>query len=212
MSLTSQLYFQFVQDDIALDAGIRLLPMMFLMIIASILTGTLLGKGFWFLPFVLVGGILVVIGGALMYSIVEVDTNSAPIYGFSILLGFGAGLFTQGPISVVQSLFPADRVADATAFVGFGQVVGIAIMLAVANAIFLNKATDAIEQLIPDTPLTEVQNAISGVGSELFRNLSGNLRTAVLQAIVESMNNVYILVIVAGALTVVSCPFLKRQK
>jgi len=186
--------------------------MMFLMIFGSILTGTFLGKNFWFTPFALVGGILVVIGGALMYARVEVDSNAASIYGYSVLLAFGAGLFTQGPISVVQSLFPADRVADATAFVGFGQVVGIAIMLAVANAIFLNKAINAIEHLLPDTPLGEVQAAISGVQSDLFKNLSGDLRSAVLQAIFDSMNNVYILVIVAGAVTVVLCPFLKRPK
>ena len=186
--------------------------MMFLMIFGSILTGTLLGKNFPFAPFALVGGILVVIGGALMYTQVSVDTKTAPVYGYSVLLGFGAGLFTQGPISVVQSLFPADRVADATAFVGFGQVVGIAIMLAVSNAVFLNKATDSIDRLLPDTPLSEVQAAISGVGSDLVGNLSGDLRSAVLRAIVNSMNDVYILVMVAGAVTVVLCPFLKRQK
>ena len=186
--------------------------MMFLMIFASILTGTLLGKNFLFAPLALVGGILVVIGGALMYALVEVDTKAAPIYGYSVLMGFGAGLFTQGPISVVQSLFPAGRVADATAFVGFGQVAGIAIMLAISNAVFLNKATNGIEHLLPGTPLSEVQAAISGVSSDLLRNLNGDLRTAVLQAIVDSMNNAYILVIVAGAVTVVSCPFLKLQR
>ena len=186
--------------------------MMFLMILGSIVTGTLLGRSSPFTPFALVGGILVIIGGALMYARVGVNTSAAPIYGYSVLLGLGAGLFTQGPISVVQSLFPADRVADATAFVGFGQVVGIAIMLAVSNAIFLNKATNSINQLLPGTPLGEVQAAISGVGSDLFRDLSGDLRNAVLQAIVDSMKNVYILVIVAGAVTVVLCPFLKRQE
>lgn len=147
-----------------------------------------------------------------MYTKVEVTTSAAPIYGYSVLLAFGVGLFTQGPISVVQSLFPADRVADATAFVGFGQVVGIAIMLAVANAIFLNEATIGIQQVLPDTPVRDVQAAIQGVGSELFRNLNSTLKTAVLQAIVSSMNTVYILVIVAGAVTLILCPFLKRQK
>ncbi|PVH99814.1 putative MFS drug efflux transporter [Periconia macrospinosa] len=206
------LYFQFVQSDKALDAGIRLLPSIFLMIFGSIVTGTMLGKGFWFLPFVLCGSVLVIVGGSLMYTNVEVHTSAAPIYGYSVLMAFGVGLFTQGPISVVQSLFPADRVADATAFIGFGQVVGIAIMLAVANAIFLNKATIGIQHLLPDTPLAEVQAAIQGVGSELFRNLNSVLREAVLQAVVDSMNTAYILVIVAGAVSLVLCPFFKRQK
>lgn len=145
-----------------------------------------------------------------MYTLVGIDTKAAPIYGYSILMAFGVGLFTQGPISVVQSLFPADRIADATAFIGFGQVLGIAIMLAVANALFLNKATNSIELLLPDTPLDEVQAAISGAGSELFENLSGDLKKDVLQAIVDSVNSAYILVFVAGAVSIVLCPFIKR--
>ena len=60
--------------------------------------------------------------------------------------------------------------------------------------------------------LGEVQAAISGVGSKLFGDLSGDLKNAVLQAVVDSMDNVYVLVIVAGALTVVLCPFLKRPR
>jgi hypothetical protein len=186
--------------------------MMFLMIFGSILTGTLLSKGFWFAPLAFLGGILVIIGSTLMYTMVEVDTNASPIYGYSVLIALGCGLFTQGPISVVQSLFPAERIADATAFVGFGQVAGIAIMLAVANAIFLNQATNGIQALLPDIPLSEVQGAIQGVGSELFRNINASQRASILQSVVGSMNTVYILIIVAGAVTAVLCPLLKRPQ
>ncbi|KAM3083610.1 hypothetical protein ACMFMG_004255 [Clarireedia jacksonii] len=211
-SLVFIYFIPFVQDDQALDAGIRLLPSIVLMIFGSIMTGTLLSKSFWFMPLALTGSTLVVIGSSFMCALVEVDTKAAAIYGYSILMALGVGLFTQGPISVVQALFPADRVADATAFIGFGQVAGIAIMLAVANAIFLNTAMKKIEVLLPDTPLKDVQAAISGTGSKLFNTMSGDLKNAVLQAIVDSINTVYILVIVAGALAFVLCPFLKRQK
>jgi hypothetical protein len=182
------------------------------MIFGSITTGTLLSKNISFTPLALTGSILVIIGSSLMYSLVEVDTKAAAIYGYSILMALGVGLFTQGPISVVQSLFPADRVADATAFIGFGQVAGIAIMLAVANAVFLNTATDKIQVLLPNAPLKEVQAAISGTGSELFNTMSGDLKNSVLQAIVESIQDAYILVIVAAALSFVLCPFLQRRK
>jgi hypothetical protein len=182
------------------------------MILGSIVTGTLLSKNIWFLPLVLTGSVFLVLGSTLMYTLVGVDTKAAPIYGYSILMALGVGLFTQGPISVVQSLFPAHRISDATAFIGFAQVLGIAIMLAVANALFLNKATDGIQNLLPNTPLSEVQAAVSGAGSELFQSLTGSLRNDVLQAIVDSINSVYILLLVAGAVPIVLCPFLKRPK
>ncbi|KAH8719434.1 putative MFS drug efflux transporter [Phaeosphaeriaceae sp. PMI808] len=206
------LYFQFVQNDKALDAGIRLLPMMFLMIFGSILTGILQSKGLRFMPFALVGGILTAIGSALMYALVEVHTTASHIYGFSVIIAFGCGLYTQGPISVVQSLFPAERVADATAFVGFGQVMGVAIMLAIANAVFLNQVTIRVEQLIPDTSLPQVQAAIQGVGSELFKSSSENIRAAILQVIVDSLNKTYLLVVVAGAVTAILSLLLKPKK
>lgn len=153
-----------------------------------------------------------VIGAAFMYALIQINTNAAPIYGYNILLAFGAGLFTQRPISVVQAKLPANRVADATAFIGFGQIVGIAIILSVASAVFLNTATNGIMRLLPlpDTPVPQVQAAITGVGSELFRNLSDTLRRGVLEVIVDSINDAYILIMVAGALTVVLSVFMKR--
>jgi hypothetical protein len=185
---------------------------MFLMIFASILTGTFLGRGFRFVPFALFGGVMVLIGGALMYTFVRADTNASYLYGFSVLIGFGAGLYTQGPISVVQSLFPADRVADATAFIGFGQVLGIAIMLAVANAIFLNEATDGIQQLLPGSPLNEVQSAIQGVQSDLINDAGDMTRAGIDAVVVDAINNAYILVMVAAALTVILTLFMKRSR
>jgi hypothetical protein len=205
-----QLFFQFVQHERTLEAGVRLLPMMFLMIAASILTGTLLGKGFNFRPFALCGGVMVLIGGALMFTLVRAETNASYVYGFSVLIGFGAGLYTQGPISVIQSLFLAERVADATAFIGFGQVLGIAIMLAVANAIFLNKATDGIQQVLPGAPLMALQSAIQGVQSDLISNVDDSIKAAIDAIVVDAINNAYILVMVAAALTIILTLFMKR--
>ncbi|KAJ8058262.1 hypothetical protein OCU04_012457 [Sclerotinia nivalis] len=65
------------------------------MIFGSITTGILLSKSFSFLPLVLTGSMLVVIGGSLMYALVGVDTKAASIYGYSILIALGVGLFTQ---------------------------------------------------------------------------------------------------------------------
>ena len=163
------------------------------------------------MPFSLAGGVLVLVGAVLMYTQVGIDTNPSPIYGFSVLIGFGAGLYTQGPISVVQSLFPTDRIADATAFIGFGQVLGIAIMLAVANAIFLNIATGDIEQLLPGSPPAEIQSAIQGVSSDLLDSQDEQVLRQINQVVVNSINKAYILIIIAAALTILLAPFTKRH-
>jgi hypothetical protein len=111
----------------------------------------------------------------------------------------------------VQSLFPASRISDATAFIGFGQVLGIAIMLAVANAIFLNKATDGIQSLLPEASLSEVQSAIQGVPSSIVDNASATVRASIDAVVVDAINNAYILIMVAGALTIVLAPCMRRH-
>lgn len=182
------------------------------MIFGSILNGAMLSKYGHFKPWAFSGGLLVVIGAALMYGLVGVDTSAAPIYGFTVILAFGAGLFTQGPISVVQGMVPPDRIADATAFVGFGQIGGSAIMLSIAYSVFINTATNDISALLPTAPISEVQAAIAGVGSQFFDSLDPTTRNEVLEIIVNSINDSYILVMVAGALTVVTSVFMERKK
>nr|POE61028.1 efflux pump patc [Quercus suber] len=109
-------------------------------------------------------------------------------------------------------MVPPNRIADATAFVGFGQIGGSAIMLSIANAVFLNTATNGINSLLPDTPMSQVQAAIAAAGSQLFDSLSDALRRSVLEIIVNSINDAYILIIVAGALTAVTSVFIERKR
>ena len=63
------IFFQFTRSDSALESGVRLLPYIFLMIFAIISNGAILSAYGYYMPWYTIGGILVVIGGALMYTI-----------------------------------------------------------------------------------------------------------------------------------------------
>jgi len=47
----------------------------------------------------MLGGLLYLTGGALMYT-VDTETLVARVYSYSIIIGFGDGLFTQASFSV----------------------------------------------------------------------------------------------------------------
>ncbi|KAI9052700.1 hypothetical protein LZ554_002977 [Drepanopeziza brunnea f. sp. 'monogermtubi'] len=205
------IYFQYTRGDSALEAGVRLLPFIFLMIFAVIGNGAVLSAYGYYMPWYTAGGIFIVIGGALMYT-VDTTTSTSAVYGYSILVGFGCGLFAQASFSVAQAVVEPSNVAAAVGFITCAQVTGVTIALAIANAVFLNGSQDKIATLLPAVPLSDIQSAISGGGSDFVKSLSPELQERVLVAIVDSMSKTYILVIVAGAVAVVLSAGMKRER
>ena len=205
------IYFQYTRGDSALDAGVRLLPFIFLMIFAVIGNGAILSAYGYYMPWYTLGGIFVIIGGSLMYT-VGTETATATVYGYSILIGFGTGLFAQASFSVAQAIVDPENVASAVGFITCAQVTGVTIALAIANSVFLNGSQDKIAALLPQVPLSDIQAAIAGAGSDFVDSLSPELQAGVLHAIVDSMSKTYILVITAGAVVLVLSAAMKREK
>jgi hypothetical protein len=205
------IFFQFTRNDSALEAGVRLLPFILLMVFAVISNGAILSAYGYYMPWYTVGGLLVLTGGALMYT-VDQNTSIARVYGYSIILGFGDGLFAQTSFSVAQAIVDPDLIASAVGFITCAQVSGVTIALAIANSVFLNKSQTSISAILPDTPIAEIQAAIAGAGSDFVKSLSATVREEVLTAIVNAMSKTYILVITAGSLAAVLSLAMKREK
>ncbi|KAF7916694.1 hypothetical protein BELL_0181g00130 [Botrytis elliptica] len=206
------IFFQFTRNDSALEAGVRLLPFIILMIFAVISNGAILSAYGYYMPWYTAGGVFVLTGGALMFADVTPDTSIAKIYGFTILIGFGVGLFAQASFSVAQAVVAEELVSSAVGFITCAQVGGVTIALAIANSVFLNGSQEKIQAILPDLPAAEIQQAIAGAGSEFVKNLTEMQQKEVIQAIVESMSKTYAMVITAGALTVVLSLLMKREK
>lgn len=205
------LYFQFTRGDGALESGVRLLPFIMLMIFATISNGAALSKVGFYMPWYLVGGILIVIGGALMFT-VGIATSVSNIYGYTILIGIGAGLFCQASFSVGQASVKPELIASSIGFISTGQITGITLALAIANAVFLNESENGIKAMFPNTPTAEIQQTITGSGSSLFENLSEGDRQRVLVVIVSALSTTYALVIAAGSLVAVLSLLMKRER
>jgi MFS family permease len=205
------IFFQFTRNDSALEAGVRLLPFIFLMIFAVISNGAILSAYGYYMPWYTVGGLLVVTGGALLYT-VDPTTSISRVYGYSVILGFGNGLFAQTSFSVAQAVVEPHLVASAVGFITCAQVSGVTIALAIANSVFLNKSQTSIQAILPNVPKSEIQSAIAGAGSKFVASLSDALKLEVLTAIVSAMSKTYILVITAGALATVLSLGMKRER
>lgn len=205
------LYFQFTRGDTALRSAVRLLPVIFTLVFGSVAGGFLISKLHFYSPFYILGTALGLIGSSLLH-VSTVDTSAAKIYGYTALIGLGAGMYSQAGFAVAQAKVPRNHVGNAIGFLTTGQLVGIVVSLTIGGTVLINNATSGLTQLLPDVPLETVKNAIAGTAGSFFDTLDLETRAAVIDVIVGSIDKVYILTITAGAVGFVASVFLKHER
>ncbi|GAB1215500.1 hypothetical protein ATERTT37_004690 [Aspergillus terreus] len=205
------LFFQFTRNDSAIDAGVRLLPLVCFIVAAMILNGALMSKFGYYMPWYLVGGCLSLVGSVLMYTI-KLGTSTANIYGYMIILGVGGGMYAQASFAVAQGKARPREIPVATGFISLAQLTGGTIALAIANSVFLEKASAGIMAVVPDASKETVQSAISGASSSFFQTLDPDVREAVLAAVTHAISQVYILPITGAAMSISLAIFMPREK
>jgi MFS family permease len=205
------LFFQFTRNDNALDAGVRLLPLIIVMVVVVLANGILMAKFGYYMPWYTVGGLFTVAGSALMFT-VDPNTSVSKIYGYTVLIGLGVGMYLQASFSVAQAVVEPENVPPAVGFITCAQFLGITVALAIANNVFLNQSAEGIQKILPEMFHQDIQAAIEGATSNFVKNLSPDLQKRVLGAIVDAISTTYALVIAAGALVTVLSLVMRREK
>lgn len=181
------LFFQFARNASALSAGVHLLPYVFLLVFACVANGALMSAFGYYMPWYVGGGILVLIGNALLWTVGNNSTTSA-IYGYSVIAGFGAGSIVQAGFSVAQASVDPSMIPVAIGFITCGQIAGATISLAIANAVFLNGSVRDIGKILVNESAAQIQAAVAGSNSELFGTLDPGVRQAVILAIIDNVS------------------------
>ncbi|KAL6697057.1 major facilitator superfamily domain-containing protein [Trichoderma pleuroticola] len=208
------LYFQFTRGDNAIKSAVRLLPMIVTLSALILCNGHLMSRFSYFQPWYVVGGLLTVIGGALLYQITP-ETSSASIYGFEVLIGAGTGCFVQAGYAVIQAVVSPADLAYAISFmmlVKRTQLGGIAFGLSIAGSIFINKSLAGLSSVLPDVPRSQLQFAIAGTSGDFIRSLPGALRDQAIASIVAALRSVFVPVFVGGAVCLVVSVFFTQRK
>lgn len=205
------LFFQFTRNDSAVEAGVRLLPLVCVLVFAVIVNGALMSKYGYYQPWYLAGSCLALIGSALMYT-VTLETSNSRIYGYQVLLGIGAGMYAQAGYAIAQVKVKPHEVPQAIGFISLAQIGGATIALAIANSVFLNQATNGILAILPNESRDVVQSALSGAGSTFFETLNSSVKVAVLEALAYAISRVYILAMTGASLSIVLAIFMPIEK
>ncbi|KAK3376404.1 major facilitator superfamily domain-containing protein [Lasiosphaeria ovina] len=208
------IYFQFVHSDSAIQAAVRLLPFIIITVFTNVAAGYLLSKVRYYMPIYLVGGVLITLGGALLMSFLDSATSIGKIYGFQIIIAVGTGLTIQLGYAVATLTVKPEDIGNAITFQNMSQLGSTVLCLVIAGQVFQSAAVSNLTAALAGNGFApqEITEAIAGAQSALFGELSGALRAAAIDAIVKAMQKSFILVIVAGAVMVVSSVLMKREK
>ncbi|KAH6528397.1 efflux pump DEP3 [Parastagonospora nodorum] len=205
------LYFQFVKDDGALEAGVRLLPLIMFMVVASMANGFLMPR-YGLIPVWYIGGsTLTLIGTALMYTVNDTTSNTS-IYGYNILVGTGAGCYIVAGFAIVQSLVPVHDIANAVGAMTIAQDLGMVLFLAISGSLFHNVAVDKVGKALPEVSTAEIGNLIAGSSSSAFQALSNAEKALVIPEIASAMTRIWAFFLPAATLSVVCSVPLVRAK
>jgi len=149
-----------------------------------------------------------------MYTLVDVHTSNAHIYGYSILMAFGSGLTQQVAYSAAPAIVGHLRAADAVGYINASQIGSIVIALTITSTIFQNIGFSEVQRALQGDGFSavEIHAALAGAKSTVFETVSSEVKQNVVEAIVKAIGEGYILVIVAGAVLVIASLLMKREK
>ena len=217
------LFFQFTQKASALRAAVCLLPFVFMIVISSLVSGQLMARLGYYMPWYVFAGATTLVGNALMCKSRNIhyrtslnyitgtltpSTSVSAIYGYSVLLGLGGGCTLLSAFAIAPALGAPEDEYGAIGCVGVAQPVGNVFFIATASNIFQNLGVAYVAPLVPPELNHNVRPLIAGTSSALFEKLSASVRDDVTAAIIQAMDKTYPLLAAASALCLILAPFM----
>ena len=231
LTAIAALYFQAIQHDTAVQAGIKLLPLLISVVISSVASGGLITAVGYYNPFVLPSMVLLTVGSGMIttfgldspiriwfgYQVIAGMSRPSILYPPQCILtphpGLGIGVGFQTGVLVVQNSVSHEWIPQATACVQFFQSLGGAIFIAVAQAVFQNGLTEGIQRDAPGLPAQAfINSGASQIPEVLAQMHAEQYTTAVLTAYLEGLRNSYFITVACAAAAFVAACGLSWKK
>ncbi|MFJ1563833.1 MDR family MFS transporter [Streptomyces erythrochromogenes] len=208
-------YLQYVDGDSATISGVRTLPMVFGLLIASVFSGNVVSKTGRYRIFPIVGNAVMGIGLYLL-SRMEPDTNSLLESLYMFVLGTGIGLSMQVLTIAVQNTVDYADLGTATSGVTFFRTLGSAFGTAVFGTIYANQLGPALEEAVADVARTTGADPaqLAGAAStpQGVHELDPAAATPIVEAYAEALQTVFLWTVPVAVFGFVVALFLKQVK
>ncbi|KAI1387734.1 major facilitator superfamily domain-containing protein [Hypoxylon trugodes] len=205
------LIFQFTKGDDPLMAGVRILPLICMIVFGCLFNGFAMPKFGYYMPWFVVGNALLIAGAALMTTIDSNISNSA-LYGYTVLIGLGIGAFQSAGIGVASALAPPSEISNVVSVMTIAQIVGIIFALAIPGSIFQNKAILYIASVLPNTPRSDLTQLVTGISGAYYKSLSDSDRALVVDQITRAIREAFYYLVGTTAIGFITSLFLSPKK
>jgi EmrB/QacA subfamily drug resistance transporter len=149
------LFIQGVQGASATTSGNAITPMMFSLIVVSVVSGQILSRTGRYRILGIVGT-LALSGGLFLLSTMSVDTPTWQTVSYMLVIGLGLGIAMPIYTVIVQNAMPVERLGVVTAattfFRSIGGTIGIAILGGVVNNRFSSEYMSRLPNQVANNP------------------------------------------------------------
>ncbi|KAI8268193.1 Efflux pump aflT [Colletotrichum sp. SAR11_239] len=190
------IWFQAIQGVSAVESGIRLLPLVLSMVVASLMTGALIRRTGYYTPFLIIGVCFMSVGAGLLNTL-QLDTPSAKWIGYQILYGFGTGCASQVPNIAAQTVLPKKDVPIGTSLMFFSQLLGGAIFISVGQNVLNNQLLERLSS-VPGFNSALIESS----GATSLTDLPASVKQTVLVGYNESLRVVFRLGLILTCLSI----------
>ncbi|MET8362661.1 MULTISPECIES: MDR family MFS transporter [unclassified Micromonospora] len=179
------LYQQTVQGASATNSGLLLLPLMFGMLVVSLVIGRAITKNGRYRAYPIIGGV-VMTGGMALLSMLALDTSKLQSSLYMVVLGVGMGFLMQTSMLIAQNSVEQKDLGAASGAATFFRSIGGSFGVSLFGAIFANQLAGSA-----------AGKAFSGGGEggmdlEKLKQLPAQTRELVLTGLSDAISHVFL--------------------
>jgi EmrB/QacA subfamily drug resistance transporter len=202
-------YFQISRGASPTSSGLRTMPMILGLAIASLLVGRLVSStGRW--KRYLVGGSLIATAGFALLSTMTAHTSFVLIAVYMALVGIGLGATMQNLVLSVQNSVQADQLGSATATVSFFRSLGGAIGVSALGAVLATQVSHSLLRGLARLGIPAGSAGGSGGGIPDVSTLPGPVARVVENAYGDAVGHVFLIATPLMALALIAILFIKE--
>ncbi|RMY39237.1 hypothetical protein D0865_12876 [Hortaea werneckii] len=192
-------FYQVAQDRTPSESGYLMIPILAGMMVGLVLQGIGTTKIGYYAPFMLFASLCMPVATGLMTTY-GINTTLTHIICYSGFVGFGAGIGFQGPQAAVQTTLNNADVNLGIGVILFGQSLGPAVFVAIAQVVFTNDLSSNLAAILPG--LTPAFIEKHGLGN-IRELVSSEQQDEVLQAIATGLTHTWYLPVALACTTMV---------
>ncbi|KAL2191440.1 MFS general substrate transporter [Thermothelomyces heterothallicus CBS 203.75] len=142
------IYFQSVDNASPTESGVRNLPLIIAVTIATVLSGVSITATGIAAPVAVGGSAVGTVAAGLLYTL-DIGTGAGKWIGYQVLAGLAWGAAFQVPIITGQASAAPHDISSVTAIILFFQIVGGAFLVSAAQSAFVNKMVHELARSAP---------------------------------------------------------------